>query len=169
MGLHIDTLKDLQKLLKQLKLEVKSLDELQGLLARINANDDPDAARERAAWRLIGLVAKLSFITAGILSFYGTIIPSAMARELGSNTAAVLTLWILGILWGGATLATVLTAYLSLSSVRALRAGKKSSPPGGTEAVGGANSAAGPGATPNDSITAILNDRTRVSAPRKVS
>jgi hypothetical protein len=161
MGLHIDTLKDLRNFLKQSKLEVKSIEELLALLARINAGEDPIKAHQRLAWRHIVSVGKTACIVAGICSFYGMVVPSATMQHSGGNPIAI-TLGILGILWGGALAITVVIARSTLTALKH----QPAKPPGGSEAVGGPNSADGPNATAARSNTDITNDRTRVAASR---
>ena len=168
MGLHLDTIKDLQKLLKQLKLEVKSIEELAGLLAKLNAGEDPIKAHQRLAWRHIAAVGKIACIVAGICSFYGIIIPSAMMQHSGGNPI-VITLGILGILWGGAGMVTLISARMTLSALRSNPAANPTRPPAGSESVGGPNSAALSNATSARSATDIINDITRVTASRNLS
>src|SRR5262245_57660082 len=70
VSLHIDSLKDLQQLLKSCQLQIRSVEELEGLLARVNASYDPDEARVRAARRLGSLVPGLGAGAAFLTSFY---------------------------------------------------------------------------------------------------
>ncbi len=164
MGLRIDTLSDLKKLLKQLKLEVKSLDELQALLAKINADEDPIKAHQRLAWRHITGVGKIACIAAGICSFYATMIPSAIMQHRGGD-ATGMTLGILGILWGGAIVVTLIAAAAILFALRSQLA-NRIKPPQGAESVGGPSATAGPDATSIRPTTDIKSEPTRFAASR---
>jgi hypothetical protein len=161
MGLHIDTSSDLRKLLKQLKLEVRSLDELRVLLANINADEDPTRAHQRLAWRHIASVSKVACIVAGVCSFYATIIPSAMMQHHGGDATGI-TLGILGILWGGAVGVTLIAAVATLAALRSQPA-NRSRPRQGAESVGS------PNATTGNSVTDITIEPTRIAASRNPS
>jgi hypothetical protein len=69
MSLVIDNLEDLRTFLKHTGIKVSNVEEMKALLAGINANYNPDAARLRIA-RLLGIaVPSVTTGTAGIVSF----------------------------------------------------------------------------------------------------
>jgi hypothetical protein len=69
MSVVIDNTEDLMTLLKKLGLKVASVDELRQLLATINANYNPDAARARIG-KLIGVsVPSVMAGCAAVVSF----------------------------------------------------------------------------------------------------
>jgi hypothetical protein len=70
MSLVIDNLEDLRTFLKHTGVKVSNVEEMKALLAAINANYNPDAARLRVA-RLMGLtVPSVTTGVAGITSFF---------------------------------------------------------------------------------------------------
>jgi hypothetical protein len=70
MSLIIDNTDDLLTVIKKLNLKVASVDELRQLLATINANYNPEAARQRTG-KLIGVAVPSSMATAaGVTSFF---------------------------------------------------------------------------------------------------
>jgi hypothetical protein len=70
MSLVIDNLDDLRTFLKHTGVKVTNVEEMKALLAAINANYNPDAARLRVA-RLMGLtVPSVTTGVAGIVSFF---------------------------------------------------------------------------------------------------
>jgi hypothetical protein len=69
MSLVIDNLDDLRTFLKHTGVKVSNVEEMKALLAAINANYNPDAARLRVA-RLLGLtVPSVTTGVAGVVSF----------------------------------------------------------------------------------------------------
>ncbi|HTU94107.1 MAG TPA: hypothetical protein VMF69_28775 [Gemmataceae bacterium] len=105
MSLMIESMEELLTLLKKMNLKVSSVDELHQLLASINANYNPDAARQKTGRQI------------------GTIVPGAMAGAaafasywllVGSSTD---TAGILAVIWGPAafvsTAAVIAAAVLS--------------------------------------------------------
>ncbi|HEY7330534.1 MAG TPA: hypothetical protein VH592_23035 [Gemmataceae bacterium] len=108
MSLMIESTDELLQLLKKMDLKVRSVDELYQLLASINANYNPDAARQKTA-KLIG-----------------TAVPGAMAAAaafatfflLGSNntvSALPFTVGGLAVVWGA--VAVVSTAAVICASI----------------------------------------------------
>lgn len=70
MSLLIDSTDDLLAVIKKLNLKVASVDELRQLLATINANYNPEAARQKTG-KLIGVAVPSSMATAaGVTSFF---------------------------------------------------------------------------------------------------
>jgi hypothetical protein len=99
--MEIDSVRDLQKLLKACGLTVGSVAELEGLLARIRAGYDPDAARVRAARRIGTLVPGVGAVMAFLTSFY--LVPISLVapdREMGVWARVAACLGGLGIIWG---------------------------------------------------------------------
>jgi hypothetical protein len=106
MSLMIETTEELLALLKKMDLKVTSVDELQHLLATINANDNPEATRQKTGRQI------------------GTVVPGAMAGGaafasfmlLGQGVSAF-TIGGLAVVWGAvaivSTAAVIAGAVLS--------------------------------------------------------
>jgi hypothetical protein len=112
MSLVIDNLEDLRTFLKHTGLKVSNVEELKALLAAINANYNPDAARLRVA-RLLG-VAVPSVMTgvAGVVSFFLVGGPPGLRYE---GLAALCVIW--GVV-GLVSLGAVLTSGLLVRAGR---------------------------------------------------
>ena len=116
MSLVIDNLDDLRTFLKHTGVKVTNVEELKALLAAINANYNPDAARLRVA-RLMGLtVPGVTAGVAGLTSFFivGGGGPGGLRHE---GLAALCVVW--------GVVALVSMAALLASAVMA-RGGRRS-------------------------------------------
>lgn len=100
--MDIDSVGELRTLLKSCRLTVSSVAELEGLLARINAGYDPDAARVRAARRVATVVPVVGAVMAFLTSFY--LLPVSLAgpsdAAAGPWPRVAMCLGGLGITWG---------------------------------------------------------------------
>jgi len=120
MSLVIDNLDDLRTFLKHTGIKVSNVEEMKALLAGINANYNPDAARLRIA-RLLGVtVPSVTTGVAGLTSFFlvgaG---PGGLHRE---GLAALCVVWgVVALVSMSAVLASALMA----------RPGRRSGPAGG--------------------------------------
>ena len=70
MGLQVETVKDLKRLLNQVGLKINTLEELQNLLASLNATYNPDEARVRSARTISTVTTWVSFGAAFLGTFY---------------------------------------------------------------------------------------------------
>jgi hypothetical protein len=107
MSLQIETVDELKGLLKASGQKVGSLEELKALVAEINANYNPDAARIRVA-KLVGtIVPGTALGAAAAISFF-------VVAE-GRRMADWQVIAALGILWGVAGIVSLIAAGLSLA------------------------------------------------------
>jgi hypothetical protein len=107
MSVQIDNVEQLQLLLRTCNLSVKSVEELKDLLATVNANYNPDAARVRVA-RLTGVAVPCTALgVAGGVSVF-------IAGIAGFSQAAPYALAALAIMWGGAALTSVVAVVMAL-------------------------------------------------------
>jgi hypothetical protein len=108
MSLVIDNLDDLRTFLKHTGVKVTNVEEMKALLAAINANYNPDAARLRVA-RLMGLtVPSVTTGVAGLTSFFVIGGPGGLHRE---GLAALCVIWgVVALVSLGAVLASAVMA-----------------------------------------------------------
>ena len=111
MSVSIDTPEELLAMLKKLNLQVANVDELRQLLATINANYNPEAARQKTG-RLIGAVVPGVLAGAAALASVFLVRPD---ESLTSSHVAVLAL-----VWGACTLVSG-TAILAASIMTRIR------------------------------------------------
>lgn len=104
MSMMIESTEELLALLKKMDLKVTSVEELQHLLATINANYNPDAARQKTG-KLLGIT--VPGYMAGAAAF-------ASFMLLGGGVSPF-TVGALGVIWGSA--AIVSTAAVISSAV----------------------------------------------------
>jgi hypothetical protein len=124
MSLQIESLDELKALLKASGLKVNSLEELQNLLAAINANYNPDAARIRVA-KLLGVAVPGSLAAAaGVVSVTLAVFSQGLARGAGYALAA------LAVMWGVCGVVSIVAISLSA----ALLGSKRNRPAEGTPA-----------------------------------
>jgi hypothetical protein len=90
MSLVIESLDDLRTFLKHTGVKVSTVEEMKALMAAINANYNPDAARLRVA-RLLGLVVPgVTTGMAGLTSFFIVGGPGGLHYE---GLAALCVIW----------------------------------------------------------------------------
>ena len=90
MSVVIDNTEDLMALLKKLDLKVSSVDELRQLLATINANYNPDAARARTG-KLVGI--SVPCVMAGVAGLVSFCIAAAGHDLTPYHVAALASMW----------------------------------------------------------------------------
>jgi hypothetical protein len=116
MSLHVESVEELQQLIKKLGIKVNSVDELRSLMATINACYDPDVARNRAA-RLVGIVVPC--VALGVAGLVSIVLAGTLGTPRGHAPAdATLLLVALGIVWGVAGLTSAVAAVGSLLFLR---------------------------------------------------
>jgi len=117
MSVAIETTEELQALLKKLGIKVTSVDELRGLLASINANYNPQAARTRMA-KLVGISVPCTLGSiAGFVSMI--LVATAHGTLIGPYFVGALA-----VVWVSCALVSVTALIFSFS----LLLGRRSSP-----------------------------------------
>jgi hypothetical protein len=107
MSLMIDNLEDLRTFLKHTGVKVTNVEEMKALLAAINANYNPDAARLRIARQLGITVPSVTTGVAGVVSFF--IAGSGPPGLRNENLAALSVVWgVVALVSLGAVLASAL-------------------------------------------------------------
>ncbi len=106
MSVAIETTEELLTLLKKLGIKVTSVDELRSLLASINANYNPEAARTRTA-KLVGIS-----VPCGLGGIAGLV--SAVLAERSSLIGPYFV-GALAVVWGACALASVTALIFSFS------------------------------------------------------
>jgi len=106
MSMMIETTEELLALLKKLNMQVSSVDELRSLLATINANYNPQAARMRTAKLVAVSVPCALGGIAGLVSLYLTTTAPDMLS--GSYFVGALAL-----VWGSCALVSVMALIFS--------------------------------------------------------
>jgi hypothetical protein len=119
MSLVIESLDDLRTFLKHTGVKVSTVEEMKALMAAINANYNPDAARLRVA-RLLGLV--VPGVTTGVAGFTSFIIVGGHGGLRYEGLAALCVIW--------GVVALVSMAAVLASAVMA-RGGRRPPQPGG--------------------------------------
>jgi hypothetical protein len=110
MSVAIETTEELQTLLKKLGVKITNVNELRDLLASINANYDPQAARTRTA-KLVGISVPCTL--GGIAGLVSVVLAGP-----GQRTAAVVGSNIVGslaVVWGACALISVTALIFSFS------------------------------------------------------
>lgn len=110
MSVNIETTEELQHLLRKLGVKIGSVDELRQLLATINANYNPEAARSRIA-KLVGISVPCTLGSiAGLVSI---VVASA------SHDALLSPYFVgaLGLVWGTCALVSVAALIFSFTLV----------------------------------------------------
>jgi hypothetical protein len=123
MSLQIEDLDDLKALLKACKLTLNNVDDVKGLLASINANYDPDAARVRAAKRLALVVPCTGAGVAGAVSLL------LISQWSNLGLYHFLTLTVLWGTWGLVSIVATLFAGIVLLTRRRARVAAGGGPP----------------------------------------
>jgi hypothetical protein len=121
MSLLIDSTDDLLTVIKKLNLKVASVDELRQLLVTINANYNPEAARQKTG-KLIGVsVPTCMAIAAGVTSFFLL----APGQEITPFHVGIFAL-----VWGACALvsAAAVIASAIMSSIRRGQASSENAP-----------------------------------------
>jgi hypothetical protein len=129
--MEIDSIRDLQRLLKTCRLTVGSVEELEGVLARIKAGYDPDAARVRAARRIGATVPVVGAVMAFLTSFY--LVPISLVSPLDHSVGVwprvVACLGGLGIVWGLWAVVSLVAVLRSFSILRSRPSEEHFAPP----------------------------------------
>ena len=108
MSLMIESTDELLQLLKKMDLKVKSVEELHQLLASINANYNPDAARQKTA-KLVGTAVP------GFMAGAAAFASFMLFGSQNTQTTLPFTVGGLAIIW--ASMAVVSTAAVICASV----------------------------------------------------
>lgn len=113
MSVMIESTDELLKLLKKMNLKVSSVDELRQLLASINADYNPDAARQKTG-RMIGTIVPGALAGAAAFASFILLAPPHSTHSIGD----------LAVIWGPVALASTaaVIAGAVLSGVRRSRA-----------------------------------------------
>ncbi len=108
MSLVIDNLEDLRTFLKHTGVKVTNVEEMKALMAAINANYNPDAARLRVA-RLMGLTVPC--VTAGVAGFTSFFLVGGPGGLRHEGLAALCVVWgVVALVSLGAVLASAIMA-----------------------------------------------------------
>jgi formate-dependent nitrite reductase membrane component NrfD len=123
MSMQIEDLDDLKALLKTCKVTVGDIEEMKSLLAAINANYNPDAARVKVAKRMGILVPTIAFVVAGAVSVF---LSSGEGIQSRYWLAALAVLW--GVTGLVSIIATIFTSIVLLARRPAAEARQAGAP-----------------------------------------
>jgi hypothetical protein len=91
--MQIDTIDELKALLKASGLKVEDVDDLQGVLAAVNATYNPDAARVRVA-KMIGVQVPCFLAGAvGLVSFMLVVFSDGLSKGAAYPMTALAVMW----------------------------------------------------------------------------
>jgi hypothetical protein len=124
MGLEINDINDLQKLLKRIDLKVQSIEELKALLAVVQQPRDPVTAQVETIKKIGHEVPTAVACTGGVVSF--------LLVFFGSGFGPVAMVGALAIIWGAVALICVpaiLSSMILLGRLQATPAARRDSPP----------------------------------------
>lgn len=116
MSLQIDNLDDIKSLIKETDIKISSVDDLNELLAGINASYNPDASRVRVVKLMAILTPSIAFSVAGICSFF-----LLGSTQTGRGTITPQMIAVMGIMWGTSAVASIvvnLWAWLAIRDIR---------------------------------------------------
>lgn len=119
MSLLIDSTEDLLAIVKKLNLKVSSVDEMRQLLATINANYNPEAARQKTG-KLIGVTVPGYMAIAAAVT-------SAFLLGSGKEEITRFHVGILAMVWSACALVST-TAVLASAIMTSIRRGDQTSP-----------------------------------------
>jgi hypothetical protein len=135
MGLEINDVNDLQKLLASVNLKVQSIEELKGLLAVVQGPTDPETARLKTIKQIGYHVPAIMAAAAGCVSFFLCIFSAVPTGGLGP----VALLGGLGVMWGAVALVSVpavLSAMILLARLKIEPAAPRDRPPAAASGLG---------------------------------
>jgi hypothetical protein len=131
MSYNIDSLDELQNLVKRLGVKVETVDDLRRLLATINAPYDAEMARQKTL-RLIGtLVACIGWPVGGLVSLFA-LAPNAREAPNHYSFLAVAVVWATVVLMSLVGLFLVLWALRGTRNTTTATTGSQAPAAGGT-------------------------------------
>ena len=119
MSVVIESTEELLTLLRKLNIKVASVDELRHLLATINANYNPEAARQRTG-KLIGVAVPSALATAAALT-------SFFLLGMGHGAVTPYHVGALALIWGACAFVS-LGAVLASAIITSNRRGGRTAP-----------------------------------------
>jgi hypothetical protein len=117
MAVQIHSIGELEKLLRNLKIQVNSTEELRSLWETVTRPPHPEVARMEAI-KLVGVAVPLIMAAVGVLA---SLILTAMAEDVSTNSRLPMVVGSMAIIWGTVAVVCVPTLVIVLALLYRLR------------------------------------------------